>query len=170
MELASVVIASFAAIGAAVAAISSLCSVKAIKTTAEAQLVIRFLDQYSEWRMLESLRILRNWKAENGTEFADEWRKALEASDDEAIEVDKARRHVSHYFYKALRLYEAGYVGSDFLKEVGKVDGINIYYDIVEELEYALNPAYGSSTFEKLRRLLGRSGTGKLIRPLPYRK
>jgi hypothetical protein len=167
--LISVIVATVAALGAVGAAIGSFLSAKSTRVVTEAQLVLRFLDDYSEWRMLESLRLLRKWKAENGTEFAEEWRKALEAGSDEALEVDKARRHVAHYFYKALRLYESGYVRLDFLKEVGRVDGINIFYDIVEELEYALNPAYDKSTFEKLNALLGRSGTGKLIRPLPYK-
>ncbi len=70
---------------------------------------------------------------------------------------------------KALRLYESGYVRTAFLEEIGKLDGINIYYDIVEELEYALNAAYDQDTFRKLSSLLGRGGTGRLIRPLPHK-
>jgi len=84
-----------------------------------------------------------------------------------AHEVDQARRHVKFYFLKALRLYDAGFVTQRFLKEVAAVDGVNILYDIVEPLEYAINPAYSKSKFDRLRKICGRAGTGRLIRPIP---
>jgi hypothetical protein len=54
-----------------------------------------------------------------------------------------------------------------FLKELAAVDGINILYDIVEPLDYALNPRLDASRFESLRKVVGRAGTGRLIAPVP---
>jgi hypothetical protein len=117
--------------------------------------------------MLHSLRILRNWKASAGSEFEIAWKKRLDGGDQEAYEVDRARRQVKFYFLRALRLYESGYVSERFLQEICAVDGINILYDIVEPLEFALNPAFDKSKFDSLYKLCGRAGTKRLIPPVP---
>ena len=109
----------------------------------------------------------RYWKAEKGDEFEFKWKKALDAGDETAHKVHQARRHVKSYFMRALRLHESGYVSKRFLHEVCSFDGINILYDIVEPLEYALNQAYDRSKFSSLRKICGRAGTGKLIPPVP---
>ena len=69
------------------------------------------------------------------------------------------------YFLKALRLYERCYVKKRILKDIGSVDGINTFYDIVEPLERALNPAYGKSSFVKLRKICPRVHTE--VEPIP---
>jgi len=161
------VLAAVSALGALGAAIGAWRSAQATWSATKAQLFARFMEEYSAPQMLTALRTLRNWKTEQGDEFEEKYRKALEEADPNAYGVDQARRHVKFYFLKALRLYEAGFVTQRFLKEVATVDGINILYDIVEPLEYALNPAYDKSKFEKLRKICGRAGTGRLIRPIP---
>ena len=161
------VLASISALGALGAAIGAWLSARATRFAAEAQLFSRFMEEYGAPQMLKALRTLRNWKAEQGNEFEEKYRKALESGDPNAHEVDQARRHVKFYFLKALRLYEAGFVTKRFLKEVAAVDGVNILYGIVESLEYALNPAFDKSKFERFRQICGRAGTGRLIRPIP---
>lgn len=148
--------------------IGAFKSAKATRIASEGLLVSAFLNEYASPEMLRYLRLLRNWESEKGKGFEENWRKALENADSKALEVDQARRYVKSYFLKALRLYESGYVNKKFLKQVCSVDGINIMYDIVEPLEYALNPASDKEHFEKLRKLCGRSQTGRLIQPIPY--
>lgn len=157
------------ALGAVVAAIGAWKSARATQKAAEGQLISAFLNEYGTPEMLRYLRQLRNWESKHGHEFEEKWRKALEAADNEALEVDQARRYVKSYFLKALRLYESRYVTKRFLKQVASVDGINIMYDIVEPLEYSLNPVYEKERFDKLRNLCSRSGTKRLIRPIPYK-
>lgn len=163
----TLVLAAVSALGAFGAAIGALLSARSTLSATEAQLFSRFMEEYSAPQMLTALRKLRNWEAKHGTKFEEEYRKGLEKGDPNAHEVDQARRHVKFYFLKALRLYEARLVKQRFLKEVAAVDGINILYDIVEPLEYALNPAYNKSKFDQLRKICGRAGTRRLIRPIP---
>lgn len=163
----TLVLTSLSALGALGAAVAAWRSARATTRAAEAQLFSAHYAAYGEPEMLRSLRVLRQWKSDNGDEFEVKWKKSLDANEDSAHEVDQARRKVKFYFFQALRLYEAGYVSKKFLKEVAAVDGVNILYDIVEPLEYALNPRFDSSRFEKLRKLCGRSRTGRLIAPVP---
>lgn len=160
-----VVLTFVSAFGALGAAIGAWLSARSTRSATEAQLLFQLLREYAKPDMLRALRTLRNWKAEQGDE--EKWRKALENADPKAQEVDLARRCVSHYFLDALKLYESDYVIKRFLRVVGSKDGINILYDIVEPLEYALNPAYDKSKFDKLRQICGRAGTSRLIRPIP---
>ena len=139
MDTATVIIAALAALGAVGAAIGSFASAKATRRAAEAQLeslraaqrsqegvlLKQFLDQYSQWRMSESLRLLRNWDEEKGTESAKAWKRALDSADETALEVDKARRRVSHFFQKAVCLYKADYASRDFLAEIAKLQGVD---------------------------------------------
>ena len=161
------ILTAITAIAAAFSAIGAWLSARATKLTSEAQLFSRFMEEYGAYEMVTALRNLRNWKAENGDEFEEKWRKALDNSESQAHEVDKSRRLVKFYFLKALRLYTSGFVSKKFLKQVISVDGINILFEIVEPLEYALNPAYNKSNFKKLKTLCKSKGTGRLIRPVP---
>ena len=164
----ALVIAAVGAIGAVGAAIGALLSARATQRAAEGQLAVAFLGDYTSPDMLRALRVLRNYRAAEGDGFEETWRRRLEAADAHALEVDQARRKVKGYFLNALRLHEFGYVNERFVGTVASVDGINILYDIVEPLEYALNPAYDRARFERIRTMCGRSRTERLIRPIPY--
>lgn len=164
----ALILTVLSAIGAVGAALAAWRSAHQTRLASEGQLFSTIYAEYGLPEMLIALRLLRNWKAERGDEFEIKWKKALDAGDESAHEVDRARRHVKSYFMRALRLHEAGYVSKRFLREVCAVDGINILYDIVERLEYALNPAYDRSTFESLRKICGRAGTKDLIAPVPH--
>lgn len=161
------ILTAVSAAGAAGAAIATWQSARATQKATEGELLSRFMEEYSDVKMLRALRRLNDWKHTQGENFEEKWRKAFEKGEPEAVEVDLARRHVSHYFQRALLLHESGYVSQRFVKAVGSVDGINVLYDIVEPLEYALNPAYDKAIFDKLRKICGRPKTGRLIRPLP---
>jgi hypothetical protein len=163
----ALILTALSAIGAVGAALAAWRSAHQTRLASEGQLFSTLYAEYGLPEMLLALRLLRNWKAEKGDEFENKWKKALDAGDKAAHEVDRARRHVKSYFMRALRLHEAGYVSERFLQEACAVDGINILYDIVERLEYALNPAYDRSKFESLRKICGRAGTKELIAPVP---
>lgn len=162
----TLVLTALSAMGALGAALAAWRSARATTLAAEAQLFSVHYADYGTAEMLRALRVLRMWKSENGDEFEVKWKRALDANDPKAHEVDQARRQVRFYFFRALRLYEANYVSKRFVEELAAVDGINILYDIVEPLEYALNARYDNSRFEKLRSLCGRARTGRLIAPI----
>jgi len=166
-EQVSLILTALSALGALGAAVAAWLSARATRHATEAQLFSVHYAEYGTPEMLRSLRVLRSWKSEQGYEFELKWKKALDAGDQRAHDVDAARRQVKFYFMKILRLYESGYVSRRFLKELAAVDGINILYDIVEPLEYALNPRFDASRFELLRKLVGCAGTGRLIAPVP---
>jgi hypothetical protein len=166
-ESISLVLTAITSLLALFATIAAWRSARASKVAIEAQFLSNQMEEYGAEKMLYALRTLRNWKADKGDEFERKWRQAIEANDSAAHEVDRARRTVKFYFYKALRLYQSGYVSKRFLKDVCAVDEINILYDIVEPLEYALNPRYDKNNFDSLRKICGRHGIGGLIRPVP---
>ena len=108
------------------------------------------------------------WKSQNGEEFEVKWKRAFDEGDQKAQEVEDARRKVKFFFMRAVYLYEARYVSINFLKKIGSLDGVNILYEIVEPLEFALNPKHvNSDQFKLLLSLCGRPGTGKLMAPIP---
>ncbi len=163
----SLILTATSAVGALCAALASAYSARQTRLASEGQLFSDLYAEYGRPEMLKALRILRNWKSEKGYEFEVVWKNSLDSRNREAGEVDEARRHVKAYFMRAVRIYQAGYVSKRFVREVCSVDGINILYDVVEPLEYALNPAFDGSKFELLRKICGRYGTGRLIAPVP---
>jgi len=163
----SLLLTGVSALGALGAAVAAAASARATRRAAEAQLFATHYAEYGTSEMLRALRVLRAWRSDMGDEFEIKWKRALDSKDERAHEVGQARRHVKFYFMKALRLYEAGYVSQKFLTELAGVDGINILYDIVEPLEFALNARFDDSKFKLLKNLCGRAGTGRLIEPIP---
>jgi len=161
------ILTAISAVGTLGAAIGSFLSAWSTRRTSEGTLFAIHYKEYGSPEMLRSLRVLRMWKFDQGDEFGPKWKKLLDAGNPKGQEVDAARRQVKFYFMEALRLYQAGYASRKFLQELASVDGINILYDIVEPLEYALNPRFDSSKFDLLRKLVGRVGTKTLIAPVP---
>lgn len=120
---------------------------------AEGQLVNDFLKQYSDKSMLEALRVLDTWQKEQGIDFDEKWIQLLRQGDSKALEVDVARRKVSHYFQNALSLYEKGYASARFMEIICGHSGIDIFYKIVEPLERAQDREYDKKPFAKLRQI-----------------
>ncbi len=169
-QLGILILTAITAIAASFSAIAAWLSAKAIKSTTEANLYLQFLEEYSDYKMVNSLRILKNWKDESPNDFNEKWIENLANGDEKAQEIDKARRHVKFYFLKALKLYTSKFVSKKFIEQVIAVDGITIMFEIIQKLEYALNPEYDRSTFEKLRELNGFKRKGKKIVAVPLSK
>jgi len=166
-KTATLALTAVSAIGALGAALGAWLSAYATQRATEAQLLSTFMREYASQDMLYALRVLRNWRSNQGDEFAEKWHKALEQVSPDAQEVDQARRRVSSHFIMALHLYKSRYVKRRFLRAICDVDGINVLYDIVEPLEYTLNQGYNREGFNELRTLCGSAGTGQLHRPIP---
>jgi len=140
---------------------------EATKDAAEATLVRAFLDDYFSQGISVALQRLRDWKEQNGDEFASAWLTRRQAGDEKAHQVDQARRTIKAYFEKTARIFSAGLIRPKILHQIAYVAGVNIYYDIVDPLERELNPGRSPETIELLKRHCGRYIEGELIRAVP---
>jgi type II secretory pathway pseudopilin PulG len=87
MMLASVVMAAFSAIAAAISAYLSSRSSRTAANVAATNLILKFRDQYATDAMLIDLRNLRAWHDRHGSsKFAKTWQEKLEQKDEEALE------------------------------------------------------------------------------------
>ena len=100
-------------------------------------------------------------------DFAAKWYELLQKGDEQALLVDKARRKVKAYFHKAARLREYKLIQKKTLKGLAYWDGINIYYDIVDPLELALNPDGRRVERDLLMDEIGRYETRQLLTFVP---
>ncbi|HEX8211704.1 MAG TPA: hypothetical protein VF584_16135 [Longimicrobium sp.] len=153
LESFSFVFTAASALGTVVAAVAAWQAAKATSQVAEGQLYSTYYTEYGTPEMLRALRRLRQFREEHGEHFALKWKQALDQGEEWAHQVDLARRAVKVYFVRAHRLYETGYASKKFLRAVATVDGLSVLFEIIEPLEYALNPVYDAQRFESLRRL-----------------
>jgi len=162
----------FSAIGAVFAAFGAWRAASATKKAKMADLFFQFVQDYASKEMLNSLRILRDWKENHGPGFEIEWLQALRedgsGEHEAAYLVDIARRRVKFHYYTLLRSLERHYVDKGFLEDVGSLSGINLLYEVVEPLEQALDRSYDPSFYEKLKQLCPPIETKTVrIKPLP---
>lgn len=140
-------ISSLATLGTAIAAFRT---VNATRATAEAQLAYNFLFEYQSPEMLSALRTLRHWAASHGDNFATVWHNDFTNHEPQSKEVDLARRKVTQYFVRAVKLYQAGYTSQSFVVLICSLDGVNILHEVAEPLAAALDDNYDRSTFEDI--------------------
>lgn len=149
-----------AAFFAAWAAYEARRGVRVALQTAEATLVTGFLDGYFAPEMAQHLRTLRHWRDAHGDEFEKKWISALTTPTSslhaEAQRVDDARRHVGSYFYKAGELRRSCAISDRALRAITYTAGINLYFDVVGELEQALGGKARSEIVQLLREKVGR--------------
>jgi hypothetical protein len=82
---------------------------------------------------------------------------------------DDSRRKVKGYFHKAARLYFAGVIRLPTLRELVSVAGLNVYYDVIDPMERALNSSRNPRTVEFLKREVGRYAETERIEAIPPR-
>ena len=158
-------------VGAAVAGIAAWFSAcyarKAAKLTqkaAEGQLLLNILEGYRLEKMKESLRLLRSWQRKHASsEFEKQWKLCFDKGDEEAIQVDEARRYVTMYFWRVFRLFRAKYVSEEFVRNACHNDGIEVLFQVIEPLARELDSQYDRTLFEELRRICRGQYSGKLI-------
>lgn len=154
-QIITLLLTAITVIGALWAAFEAMRSASAAKAIGEAQLLVHFLDQYASDEMLKSFRTLRNWEKNRVPDFAIIWKKLRDQGDLEALELDKDRRRVLHYYLKARLLHERHYVSSQFVKAITRA-GLGILHEVVEPLEYiADSESNDLGTAEYLRKVSG---------------
>lgn len=153
---------AIATLGSFVAILSIIFTIATLKKTQslfEAQMLNEYDDKYGAEEMCKDLRILIAFsgKKENEAVFREKRtpknnpRKGhIFVPDDHFMwpkSVDSARRRVKFYFINPYDLYMEGKISkSIFLRIINKT-GITVFFDVVEKLEYLLNPKYNSEKF-----------------------
>ena len=127
---ATIVIAVAAWRSASAAARSADATFKAT----EAQIVLRFLEEYASPDMYKSLYRLRIYKEEAQADFVERFRKMYDSNQGGAFPLNVHRRKVIHYFNNAYRLHKGGLLSKESLCLVTGVDGHRLLYEIVEPL------------------------------------
>jgi hypothetical protein len=85
--------------------------------------------------------------------FAKTWQEERQQGDKEALIVNASRRRVSHFFSSIADLYNANLVPEQLKKLLIDLDGLDVFYNVVEPLERELNPDYNRTPFDTLRKL-----------------
>jgi len=89
--------------------------------------------------MLKSLRMLVDWRKVYGDDFAETFREHYKINEKDAMQLNEARRFVSHYFQRARTLYNKGYVSKRFYETVCETSGIEVMLEIIEPLEEVIS-------------------------------
>ena len=148
-------------------AAATQASTKATMDTAEAALMKAFFDDYFDQTMSDALRLLVQWKEQHDNAFASKWVQLFLSNDSEAEHVDRARRKVKGYFEKALHVFSAGVVRPNVFRQIISVAALNVYYDILDPLELALNPDRSSATKDLLWQCCGRYREAERVVRIP---
>lgn len=110
--------------------------------------------EYGADQMAIDLRSLDEWKRIHGRAALPRYQKELQAGNDDALRIDAARRRVTSYFLRAVALTNVGAVPSRLLEQVVDPYGARILLDVIEPLEYGLNPDRSSDVFRQMENLL----------------
>ena len=168
VAVASAIIALLTAIFTGVAGGAAWWSVRTARRAAEAAACLRLFERYESDRMLWALRTLRTSKPTDVdvTHWAAQWVTEMHKKEPDraqwAKDIDLARREVSGYFLGLTQIYDGGLVTRSLVRTAGYVAGINLFYELCEPLERALNPAdYSEHLFRLLERIVGRHGSGR---------
>jgi actin-related protein len=148
------VLNTIASLAAATTAVFAYLSIRSSKTIYSAQVIDNFLIKYACQDMKESLRILRNLKENDPDEYDLKWIKSLRNGEKEADIADEARRMVSHYFFRAIKIYQSRAMSKKALRTIIQVDGVELYFNIVEKMEKRLNEDYNRQVFMDIRSAL----------------
>lgn len=113
-----------AAVAACAAAWAAWLSAHRFKLAAESRLFFTQMHECASEQMYNALRRLSEWGATQGQQLAEQelsekardWKKRLDAGDQEAIEIDLARRRVSFYFSSVLLLKRLRHIRRHFLR------------------------------------------------------
>ena len=134
----TIVIAIVAALATASAAIAAWCAARNTRLVAEGKLFFELIREYSTNRMLKDLQIIFDWSRKHNysdefydkneenkemEEAAKQYANALYPSDGKQVDkykdrLNKARRHVTHYFLNISDLVEGKYVDNSFAERI----------------------------------------------------
>jgi hypothetical protein len=150
MSILPLVLQVVATVVAAAAAIGAFLSARATKRSASAQLFLTCAREYSQPEMAAAIDVLQEWKQQFGERFAESF-----ATAGRPVRVDDARRRVAHYFITVYELRQLGFISKRVVRTLAGQAQVQLYRELVEPLEGALNPRYDRKSFEMLGRLYG---------------
>lgn len=153
-------------------------SARGTREATQSQLYIRLMEEYGSEEMSDALRGLREFKEDSihaqhilllrdilarDPKLQKEAIKSEYDNSSKQLKIilgtgnyDANRRIVKRYFLKVLGLYENGFLTEKRIKELGKVAGIDLFYDVIEPLEFALDKDFNISNFNTLKNICGR--------------
>lgn len=156
------IIAAASLVIAALAAFAAFRAARATQKAAEAGVLLTLLTDYAAPEMLDALRTLRRWRESAGDNFAKIWASELGSGVEQALAVDRARRHVGSYFDNADRLHQAGLISQETLRAA-----VAVLFQIVAQLEPRLYPEVDLSFIARLRQLCSGRVQQDLISLIP---
>ncbi|TFB11233.1 hypothetical protein E3V36_01730 [Candidatus Marinimicrobia bacterium MT.SAG.2] len=130
------------AVSAAVAAGAAWRSARITNKAIRAPIILKLLSEYASHEMLENLRLLSIWND-----------RSAGTDDLPTDELDRARRFVSHYFFKIYKLVDTNVVKEAFVRRLISSDQTDLYITVIESLEADLNPDYDQTPFDFFRDL-----------------
>ena len=161
------IIAAASLVIAALAAFAAFRAARATQKAAEAGVLLTLLTDYAAPEMLDALRTLRRWRESAGDNFAKIWASELGSGVEQALAVDRARRHVGSYFDNADRLHQAGLISQETLRAAVDKAGLALLFQIVAQLEPRLYPEVDLSFIARLRQLCSGRVQQDLISLIP---
>lgn len=147
-----------AAIAAFWAAFEARRAATASRIAIEAQVVYVGVSEYFQPQMAEAIQTLRAWEERHRGSFATTWLQEYKQAPrtQGSANVFAAKRHVKQFFVKADRLYSNGLISVAALRAIARVHGVNVFYDIVKDLDIAQNPDVDLGPYERLEEVIGR--------------
>ena len=151
LEIASIA-AAVSAFAAMIAAFLSWQSHRKQLIIFESGIYIEYRKEYSSHLFANYLRFLVQFKDEKGDDFSRIFCDMAVSGDADIKPINDARRAVKFYFETASDLNRNEYISDKILIEICKVDGINIYFDIVIPLEIEINTDFDLQAYEHLKK------------------
>jgi hypothetical protein len=152
-----------AALASVAAAWGSRASALATRRAAEAALIASFLDVYFNPKMADALRTLREWKDAHQLDFVGEFRSGVSRGDPKAQQVDQSRRYVKSYFRKIVSLIQTNMISEPAAQVMGRVAALELYYEIIDPLELAIDPDRDPFIVQTLMSKFGRYSSKRIL-------
>lgn len=130
-----------------------------------AHLYVEFSERYTSEEMAKALVALSNWhhaRKDDPTRFV-AWARAKRANDPGALELSRARRLVSRYYYDVAALHELGLIKRRFAHALLSSNGLNVFYLVCDPLNRAYQPEDRlNQHYRRLKRLRDKFGDGEI--------
>lgn len=135
------------------------------KNATEAQIVDKYNTEYFDTEVFDALKVLRETYDNHPVYFMyhrkDDYNpecifikqfetKNLEKLMNDDEKIDKSRRVVKRYFHNANEMIQGGFISEKAFRKIIDKNGIKLFFDIVEVLEYAKNKEYNSKPFYQI--------------------
>lgn len=126
----------------------------------EASLISKHYDMYAQPEMARAMRRLMGFLRE----YKDDFRihrtpvhnqpHCINASQNRSLkwpqDVDDARRKIKFYYFDAVDLYTSGKISRSSFKKLIDQSAICVLFDVIEPMEYMLNPVYDARRYYRL--------------------